>query len=150
MVDNTPVLLQRLQKTQVSYPVSVCLYIIHPCRTTPPNPFHQGTASGDQLVSPERTKISRRAVSPTQLHGKLRCPGACPAERCLPRGKQADAQACSGLWLSGLLSQARHHLLSLQSFHRGFHSPSLHPSPPAAHRALPEVGDRVLFSRAFP
>lgn len=90
MVDNIPVLLQRLQKTQVSCPVSVCLCVIHPRRTPPP--FYQGTASGDQLVSPERTKISRQAVRPTQLRGKLRCPGACPAERCLPRGKRADAK----------------------------------------------------------
>ena len=85
MVDNTPVLLQWPRKTQVSCPVSVCLYVIDPRRTSAP--IHQGTASGDQLVSLERTKISGGAVRPAQLRGKLRCPGVCPAERCLPPGK---------------------------------------------------------------
>ena len=69
MVDNTPVLLQWPRKTQVSCPVSVCLYVIDPRRTSAP--IHQGTASGDQLVSLERTKISRGAVRPLrQGNGK--------------------------------------------------------------------------------
>lgn len=100
----------------------ICMCICY----TPPYPFYQGTATGDQLVSPERTKISRQAVRPAQLRGKLGCPSACPAERCLPRGKRADPSLLG-------LSQAKHHFLSLQSFHSGFHSPSLHPPPPSGH-----------------
>lgn len=114
---------------------------------TPPYPFYQGTATGDQLVSPERAKISRQAVRPAQLRGKLGCPSACPAERCLPRGKRADPSLLG-------LSQAKHHLLSLQSFHNGFHSPSLHPPPPrpptGSFQKLETLSSSVGYFRKHP